>query len=1171
VLRQPRGLVAKVNIASKLAPGLIASQCVLCSICAFAQTQTTGCIAGQVTDTVGAAIVGARITAENAATGGRRSTSTDQSGAFAISYLPQAVYQFSASAQGFATVYNHVTVVARATSTLAIKLNVAQASLQVEVNDVPPVIQSASPELTTNLDARRLTVVPLSTRNFLQLAATAPGVSTPVTDNRAVGRNSPNFSVNGARFSQNSLQFNGVDASDNAAHDLSAVAIPAPESIREVVVETSMSDASTTSAGGGTVQVTSQSGSNLVHANVYEYFRNDVLNANDPDLKAVSLARPVLRRNVFGGTLGGPIRKDRIFYFISYQGTRESNGTTDQSLYKDVLIAPGLTDDRSASTLLNTFHPVEPDLTPASAIDPISLQLLNTKLPGGQWLIPSPQQDGRVTGTTPSSYYEDQFNTNFDFQLGKRNSLSSRFFFANAPQLAPLVGDAFGGASLPGFGMQIENDNRLLSVSYFHLFGPNTFNEARLGYNFIRNNQILQEPIRDSDLGIQRTTAASFPGLPLILLARDAQGASIGSPFLSLPGSSSTFSLGDMLSWQRGKYSLRFGGQVILRNWAVTGNINSYGEIDFPTFNDFLTGSSDFSVIASGLTNVDFRTPDYNAFVQNDWKLSPRLTLNLGLRYELDMPAHEIKGRMASFDPALYQPRMEIEDGAPVGPPVAGFVLPGNVAPQYDVAGLPKVSDSLLKSVDPNNLAPRIGLSWSPLDTGRLVLRAGYGIFYSRPSLLGLGYGVLGPPFYTAAVSLGQTFANPFPAVVPQNLYPIIQPGVMLSGSYLDRNNRTPYFQHFNASIQCEIAHNTTFQVAYIGTRGVRLYRFVGINQAQIATLTRPVINAVTGDAITTNTPENAQLRAPMQGVWTSSGFFALNRTDAQSTYHSLQESLNISLSHGLQLQTAYTFSKSIDNASGAGGGAGSNGVIDRSSAFDTASILGNQLNPRSNRGISDFDRPQHYVATFTWDLPQPHFRYSETASWLLANWEVSGIVTLMSGLPIDIVDPAGGTLYGLNGARPNWAPSASRHTATSDVPHGYYFNPNAFAMAIVQPGQPIPSDHDPNALAGDVGTDIGNVGRNVLRGAGQTCVDFSVLKRLPIRESSSLEIRADFFNLLNQANRNNPISDISTVLATGGSIDEVTGRILSPGDFGRIVGVSSSPRVIQLALKYVF
>jgi hypothetical protein len=1159
-------------MARKLAQGLGAYLCVISSFCASSPSQTGGHIVGHVSDIGGAVIVGASITAENIATGERRSTETDQSGAFGIAFLPPAEYSVSFVAPGFAAAtYNHIMVGGTTTTTLDAKLEVAPTNVHIEVNDVPPVVQAANPELATNLDSDTLASVPLPTRNFLQLAALAPGVSMPVTDNRTVGRNTPNFSVNGARFSQNSLTINGVDAADNSAHDLGAVAIPAPESIREVVVQTSLYDASIAGAGGGSVQVTTQSGTNLFHGSIYEFFRNDALNANDPDLKAVGERRPVLRRNVFGATLGGPIRKNRIFYFLSYQGTREINGATDRSLYKDVLIAPGLTDDRSEAKLLHTFRPSLSDGTPVQSIDPVALNLLNAKLPNGRWLIPTPQADGRVSGTVPSTYNEDQFNTNLDYQAGTHDSLSAKFFFANAPQLAPLVGAAFGGANLPGFGMQMETGNRVLSVSDIHLIGANKINEARFGLNFIRSGQFTQEPIRDSDLGIQRTTAASFPGLPLILLARDAQGGTIGSPFLSLPGSSSNLSLGDVFSWQRGKHSLRFGGQVLLRRWAVKGNVNSYGEIDFPTFNDFLTGSSDFSMISSGLTNVDFRTTDYSAFVQDEWKLSPKLTVSLGLRYELDLPARELKGRMATFDPALYQPRMETAEGAPVGPPVAGFVLPGNIAPQYDVAGLPKVSDSLLKSVDPNNLAPRIGFSWSPVDSGKLVLRAGYGIFYSRPSFLGLGYGVLGPPFYTTAVSLGQRFADPFPTVVPQNLYPTIQPGVTLGGTYLDRNNRTPYFQQFNASVQYELTRNTTTQVAYVGTRGLKLYRFVGINQAQIATLTRPVTNAVTGDVITTNTPDNALLRAPMQGVWTP-GFFLLNRTDAQSTYHSLQVSIHRSMSSGLQFQAAYTFSKSIDNASGAGGGSGSDGLIDRSSAFDTAVIPGNQLDPRSNRGVSDFDRPQHFVAAFTWDLPQPQFStFSRTLTSLLTNWQASGIITLMSGLPIDIVDPAGGALYGLNGARPNWAPGANRQTAMTNVPQGYYFNPYAFATAVVQPGQPIPSAHDANALAGDVGTDIGNVGRNALRGPRQSCVDFSLLKRWPIRESSSVEFRADFLNLFNHANYNNPVSDISTVPATGGSIDPVTGRILSPGDFGRILSVSSSPRMIQFALKFAF
>jgi hypothetical protein len=255
-----------------------------------------------------------------------------------------------------------------------------------------------------------------------------------------------------------------------------------------------------------------------------------------------------------------------------------------------------------------------------------------------------------------------------------------------------------------------------------------------------------------------------------------------------------------------------------------------------------------------------------------------------------------------------------------------------------------------------------MGFSWSPLDSGRLAVRAGYGIFYSRPSFFSYGYSVLAPPFYTTAFSLGADFADPFPTAVPQNLYPIIQPGVLLAGNYIDRNNRTPYFQQFNASLQYEIARSTTVQAAYSGTRGIRLYRFVGINQAQIASLTHPVVNEVTGEAIFTNTPDNAQLRAPMQGVWTNT-FFRLNRADAQSTYHALQVSVVRNMPHGLQCQVAYTFSKSIDNAPAAGGGAESDGTIDTSASNDTAYPVGNQLQSRANRGVSDFDRPQRSVA----------------------------------------------------------------------------------------------------------------------------------------------------------------------------------------------------------------
>jgi hypothetical protein len=315
--------VIQVFNTVKLAVFLVASPWVFLAFPSPAQTQATGLITGAVTDVHGAVVVGAEVSTENAATGERRSAMSDQTGTFVVAFLPPAEYHLSIAAPGFATAtYNNVTVVGTSTTTLNVTLNIAPASMNIEVNDAPAMIQSLSPELAITLESPTLTALPLPTRNFLQLATLAPGVNMPVTDNRTVGRNSQNFSVNGARPSQNWFQINGVDANDNAAHDLQAVPIPAPETISEVTIRTSLYEASLSGSGGGNVQVTTQGGTNLFHGSAYEYFRNDALNANDPDLIAAGLGRPVLRNNIFGLTLGGPIRKTVCFYSSRVPGDR---------------------------------------------------------------------------------------------------------------------------------------------------------------------------------------------------------------------------------------------------------------------------------------------------------------------------------------------------------------------------------------------------------------------------------------------------------------------------------------------------------------------------------------------------------------------------------------------------------------------------------------------------------------------------------------------------------------------------------------------------------------------------------------------------------------------------------------------------------------------------------
>jgi hypothetical protein len=1139
------------------------------NFCAYAQSQTSARLTGTVRDPQGQVIPQAKILCLASATGESHSAETNEAGEFVLIALSPDAYEVTITTTGFApSLYHGVSLSAGETISLNPVLQLAQDNTQITVNDALPLIQAENSELDVTLSVSSLTALPLSSRNSLQLLSVTPGASTALTNNSVLGRNSPEVSINGARVTQNHYQINGVDADNVSMHDLGDVAVPAPESIGELKVQSSLYDASVSGSGGSSIEVITKSGSNALHGSAYGYLRNEAFDANDPNLKAVGISRPVDRQNVWGAAIGGPIRKDRLFYFASYQGMHAKNGAASDSLYSNVMIDPCLMDDRSAATLQANCFANQSD---KPAIDPVSLALLNFKLPNGKYLIPTPQKDGLVSGTALSTFQEEQFNANVDFRLGANDLLAAKTFFAKAPLFSALGTSAFdSGSSFPGFGTHIDVSNFLLSLREVHSLSSSTVNEVRFGYNYIYRSELPDEPLRDSSLGIQRVNAAEFPGLPMIYLGRNAGTASIGSNELTLKNASPSISFIELLSMQRGRHSLRIGGEIKRLFWRIdSANAASYGEIDFGSFQDFLTGSTAFSFLGTGQTQADFRTMDYQFFVQDDWKITPKLTLNLGLRYELDLPPSDTHGRIGGFDPGLYQPRMEVdENGFPVGPPAQGIIMAGNAASSIQLEGVTRVGNRILKSVDPYDFGPRVGIAWSPSDSGRLAARAGYGIYYSRPSFLYLGLNFASPPFYQASTFFGAPFADPFPDAPPSSAFPRIQAGLPLSSpwSFLDRNNRNPYFQQFNASLQYQITGDMVLQVAYVGSRGVRLYRQLSIDQARIASTTHPIVNSVTGEVITSNSNDNAALRAPLQGV--DPGNFSLNQSTGQSTYHSLQLSINRRFSHGLQFAGAYTFSKSMDNTTGAGGGSTSSGTLDTGNGIDTSFALGNQLDPRANRAVSDFDRTHRFTMTFVWDLNPPK---SWNGSRMLRNafggWQVSGFVTTMSGLPIDIYDPAGGSLYGqILGSRPNWVTGANRSTAMNRVPPGYYFNPLSFNEAVVAPGTAIPSAHDPTAFATDFGTDYGNVGRNVLRGPPQTNLDLSVMKNFRLRERKILEFRTDFFNALNHASRSNPVSDISAA-----KLDPATGLVIDPGNFGRILGSDSSPRIIQLSVKFTF
>jgi Carboxypeptidase regulatory-like domain/TonB-dependent Receptor Plug Domain len=1150
-------------IAKKATP-LVAL--LILSSSAFAQSQSTGRISGTVKDPNGAGIVGADVTIVSKSTGNERKVVTDAQGNYAVPALLPGTYRLGVVANGFnPRLFDSVQVVITETTPVDAELTVAGVTIEQLVVRIAPLIQRDGPQLGRVVGSRAASESPLATRNITQILGLSPGTAVDLPDNTAVGRNSQNISVNGARTNQNNYQINGVDANNIASNNTLRLAVPAPDTIQEFKVQTSLYDSTFGRSGGGNIQAVTRNGANNLHGAAYEYFQNDALNSNNPFLKAAGMSRPILKRNVLGGLIGGPIKKDRAFFFISYQAARERNGASPNSLSSSILIAPGLTDNRSAPNLLNTFRPRLPNGLPTTSINSVALALLNVKFPNGQFLVPTPQANGRYSGSTPSTYHEDQFNANFDYRCNERNWIAVKIFFSNAPQTLAL----FSGPNVPGFAAVQENDNRLISIQDIHTFSSTVINEARVGYNFIRQDSFPHEPVRDSDVGISRANADAFPGLPLIRIAPNAGGAAFGTATanidLAFTAPSTTF--GDILSITRGKHGFRAGTEVIYYQHNITANQNSRGQIDFDSFNDFLTGTVFASIFGTGINNRSLRTTDYNFFLQDGWKFSQKLMLNLGLRYELDLPPYDTRGRITTFDPALYKPRLFVVDGVPRGPPIGGFVQAGNVIPPYDLPDVPNVGKRVVRSVDPNNFAPRVGFAYSPLSSDRLVLRGGYGIFYSRISANHLSTAIQLPPNYVVGRKTAADkppFVTPFFETPTVDEFPTFVPGVDLANQVFDRNLRTPYFQQYNTSVQYVVGKEWLLEIAYVGARGLNLFRNVGINQAGLASPQHPITNAVTGEVITTNTPTNAQLRAPFQGA--SIAAFGQRQTTAQSTYNSLQISLIKRLSRGLQLLGAYTYAKSIDNASG--------GAFVGGASADSGFIFGNQLDNRANRAVSDFDRTHRFVLSYLWDLPRStSATRSTTGRLLFSNWQIAGIVTAMSGLPIDIVDSNASSFYlGPNNAlsRPNWVPGATRSTATTSIPAGYFFNPFAFARPMVQTGQLIPSSNG-TATAAATGTDFGNVGRNVLRGPEQTNVDFSVIKRFPFGESKNIEFRAEFFNLLNHVNFANPISNLNAVSSSGGSIDPNTGWIINPGDFGRIISTSNNPRLIQFALKFNF
>jgi len=1096
------------------------------------QSPTTGQISGDIKDPSGSVVAGAKVTLIGDA-GLRRETESSGVGRYAFPQLPPGVYHIEVNAPGFA-IEKLSDITVRITETTALDVSLRIATQQQEVVTIsaePPLVQSDTSARGTVIEQRQINQLPLATRNFQQLLTLTPGTSGSIQNSSELGRGDAVVFVNGQRSLSNNVVINGVDANSIGTGSMPNLAVPAIDSLEEFIVQTSLYDASRGRNVGGEMSVITKSGTNQYHGDVYEFLRNTDLDANNFFLNRQGVNRATYNRNQFGGTLGGPVVKDRVWFFASYQGTREVNGTSLENSLATVFIPGNLGPQRDAASLAK-FAASEGT---GGLIAPTALAVLQAKLPNGQYMIPS--APGAVTGVgsnvpvpvvipSNSRFNEDQFNTNLDIKLSAANHFYGKFFFANNTTNQALFNSFGDGNAIqsPGWPVKQGINHRLLSVGVTSVLSPHLVNDAKFGWSTIFGPSIPSEPISAASLGISSPLSSLFTGMPTLSFANLFDIGS--SPLADNYASVATYTGSDMLTWNHGRHTVKFGGeykrQIVdaIFNAYTRGQVFFLGLINGNPMTDFLSGLSSLSVIGSGVNTIHPRANDFNLFVQDDWKISSRLTLNAGLRYDYFGPTTEVNGRLVDFDPTLAA-TTPITGGVAV---TGGFLQAGNGS----LPGIPKISDGL---VDPNrhNFGPRLGFALQPFQTSHVVIRGGYGLYYDQPNFRLYNTQLFNEPYYMLATVFATPLTDPFVHVPLPNQFPLnfgnktlfpfggppavlpasVQGGVTIvpsAGVYPDRHDwHTPYVQQYNLGVQWEFAPTWLLDLGYVGSAGRDFPRLYSINQAPT-----PALGGLAGGPFF---PGLSNLVAPGLGNF-------VVQTDSNSSYNSLQASLNKRLSKGLQLLVSYTYSHSLDDYSGSG-------------VSDITLTPGNLVN-QHNYGSSDFDRRHRVVSSGVYDLPRFYSGDSRFAKRIINDWQLAGVFVAQTGTPFSII----GAATAFQETRADLAPGRTISSAILSGPVTNRLNSYFDTSAFVLPSAP-----------GDFGT----TGRNILRGPKQTNVDLSIVKFIPVTEKRRFEFRAEFFNLFNAVNFANPVN------------------VASSANFGQVVATSTGPRVIQGALKFTF
>ena len=1190
--------------------------------------QLLGTIVGTVTDSSGAAVVGVLVTVKDQDTNLQVKAVSSANGSYQAPNLPIGSYSVTFSKDGFKT-ESHTSILVQGdrTTTVDGKMEVGAVATTVEVTATPLMNQT---DTTTGyvLDSETIINSPLGTGSFTQLAIMSPGLSADFLNGSGSNAGLGNQAIwaNGQRDSSNSFSINGASAdnlfngkstsgvastrftlntgetfqSDNSVQTSGSVydaigqglPTPAPEFMQELRVNAGGYDVSQGGKSGAQIETITRSGTNSLHGQLYDHLENTIFNAapffrNASPAYTANNKRPALHYDRYGADLGGAVIKNKVFYFVGYQGIHDSDALAGQST---LTVPLGLTSDRSATGLaamaLSSFGVT---IAPSS-ISQAALNLFNAKV-GGQYMIPTPFTNSAATLKSfgydanlsgPSTFQERQGVGDVDYLVNDRERIAVKAFYQDNPTSSP-----FGSAVL-GFPKVTKAGAPTLTVSSTTILSPHMTWENRAGAVRQYTYTTTQQPFNPETLGIDAFGSTSFPAIEV---AHSDETGGVNGKSLTIGNNNNLANGGtyqnnfegfSTLSWVIGRHTIRVGANWTHSQLNILDNEGSIGFFEFPDWPTLMTNGpvETGGKYFAGTTNRYYRADQVGAFIQDNFKLASNLSLTLGVRYDFDGPLSEKYGNLTNFNSNLYQYNASTDTVVN-----SGIVVAGNNA----VLGTKGTSDSTLTGRQ-WNIAPRIGVAWTPTHVKNVVVRAGIGMYSDRGEYFsefspaaGSGFNgpfgvTLAPPFVqqvgtTASGTLAEPFAGttlPPPVTNVASLTALLPNNAKLStgttpylfGGY-DAANTLPYSVNWTFDLQWQPTNSMTMSLGYVGNHNSHQVLPIPFNQPGIATASNPIngqtdsygFNVVPAETLKTYDGGNTDLRTPFLGFSDNS---VLYEAEGISNYNALQVGLRQRLSHGLQITAAYTYSHTLDEQSNLG-------------LFFEGN---NPLNVRSSYGTSTYDRPHVAVAQVLYQIPNAA-PDSRLLGKLANGWALSGITSFQSGLPYDIYDYSGsvGGLYYSSFVElvnpelplgPGVTVSQAKLQGTTGInPSNPLVNSADFYVPTIAGGT------DGVPVGDNVETVFGNTARNLFRSPFQKRLDLSVIKAVRIHERFTLRFQADAFNLTNTPSFDAPNNDLSLYSVSKGVPTIKT--IASQTTFGVIQNTIGSPRFMQMSLSLLF